>query len=549
MPSSPSSLPSALVLLFAVACGLSVANVYYAQPQLDVLGAEFAIGQAGVGLLFGATQAGCALALLLVVPLGDLLERRRLMFVQLLLLVLSLLLVGFAGDTLGLALGLLGLGLLGTAMTQGLLAYAAALAAPGERGRVVGAAQGGVVIGLLLARSLAGLLADLGGWRSVYLVSAASMGGLGLLLWRVLPAAPSNELGLTYRQLLGSMFGLLASQRVLQVRGLLGLLMFAAFGVFWSSLVLLLGAPPHSLSHSAIGAFGLVGALGALGAARAGSLADRGHAQALSGGALLLLLLSWLPLALGAHSLAALILGVLLLDLAGQAIHVLNQSLVFAIDPRAHSRLVGCYMLFYAAGSGLGASAGTAMYAWAGWDAVSLLGAAISLAALAFWWFTRGVGGEARTAPEPASIEFAQALLDEAPLRLLARQGQRRAVGLAGLAAATETAAEVGTRRVRQVVIGQFTSRQQRIDHGQPDLDAIAHGQGHGAVEFDHRRWRQVQQRVVEGDDPCPVGVLGARRLGVHRDDGRLQGVGPETAAGQGSLDQAEPLDDQSAIP
>lgn len=308
MPSSPSSLPSALVLLFAVACGLSVANVYYAQPLLDVLGAEFAIGQAGVGLLFGATQAGCALALLLVVPLGDLLERRRLMFVQLLLLVLSLLLVGFAGDTLGLALGLLGLGLL------------------------------------------------------------------------------------------GSMFGLLASQRVLQVRGLLGLLMFAAFGVFWSSLVLLLGAPPHSLSHSAIGAFGLVGALGALGAARAGSLADRGHAQALSGGALLLLLLSWLPLALGAHSLAALILGVLLLDLAGQAIHVLNQSLVFAIDPRAHSRLVGCYMLFYAAGSSLDASAGTAMYAWAGWDAVSLLGAAISLAALAFWWFTRGVGGEARTA-------------------------------------------------------------------------------------------------------------------------------------------------------
>ncbi|ABR83690.1 TPA: MFS transporter [Pseudomonas aeruginosa] len=390
MPSSPSSLPSALVLLFAIACGLSVANVYYAQPLLDALGAEFAIDQAGVGLLFGATQAGCALALLLVVPLGDLLERRRLMFVQLLLLVLSLLLVGFAGDALGLALGLLGLGLLGTAMTQGLLAYAAALAAPGERGRVVGAAQSGVVIGLLLARTLAGLLADLGGWRSVYLVSATAMAALGLLLWRVLPAAPANALGLSYRQLLGSMFVLLASQRTLQVRGLLGLLMFAAFGVFWSSLALLLSAPPHALSHSAIGAFGLVGALGALGAARAGSLADRGHAQALSGAALLLLLLSWLPLGLGADSLLALVLGVLLLDLAGQAIHVLNQSLVFAIDPRAHSRLVGCYMLFYAAGSGLGASAGTAMYAWAGWHGVSLLGAAISLVALLFWWLTRG---------------------------------------------------------------------------------------------------------------------------------------------------------------
>ncbi|MBG7023127.1 MFS transporter [Pseudomonas aeruginosa] len=390
MSSSPSSLPSALVLLFAIACGLSVANVYYAQPLLDALGAEFAIDQAGVGLLFGATQAGCALALLLVVPLGDLLERRRLMFVQLLLLVLSLLLVGFAGDALGLALGLLGLGLLGTAMTQGRLAYAAARAAPGERGRVVGAAQSGVVIGLLLARTLAGLLADLGGWRSVYLVSATAMAALGLLLWRVLPAAPANALGLSYRQLLGSMFVLLASQRTLQVRGLLGLLMFAAFGVFWSSLALLLSAPPHALSHSAIGAFGLVGALGALGAARAGRLADRGHAPPLRGAALLRVLLSWLPLGLGADSLLALVLGVLLLDLAGQAIHVLNQSLVFAIDPRAHSRLVGCYMLFYATGSGLGASAGTAMYAWAGWHAVSLLGAAISLVALLFWWLTRG---------------------------------------------------------------------------------------------------------------------------------------------------------------
>ncbi|MBH9398137.1 MFS transporter, partial [Pseudomonas aeruginosa] len=284
MPSSPSSLPSALVLLFAIACGLSVANVYYAQPLLDALGAEFAIDQAGVGLLFGATQAGCALALLLVVPLGDLLERRRLMFVQLLLLVLSLLLVGFAGDALGLALGLLGLGLLGTAMTQGLLAYAAALAARGARGRVVGAAQSGVVIGLLLARTLAGLLADLGGWRSVYLGSATAMAALGRLRWRVLPAAPANALGLSYRQLLGSMFVLLASQRTLQVRGLLGLLMFAAFGVFWSSLALLLSAPPHALSHSAIGAFGLVGALGGLGPAPARRQAARGAAPPLSGG-------------------------------------------------------------------------------------------------------------------------------------------------------------------------------------------------------------------------------------------------------------------------
>lgn len=387
---APAAMPKAMVLLFATACGLSVANVYYAQPLLDLLAADFGLSRAAVGIVITATQAGCALALLLVVPLGDMVERRRLMLAQLFLLCAALLAVALATSPALLLAGMLAVGLLGTAMTQGLIAYAASAAAPAERGRVVGAAQSGVVIGLLLARTLAGLVADLSGWRAVYLVSAALALLMLALLWRVLPAqAPApTPARLSYAQLLASMFGLLARQRALQIRGVLALLLFAAFSIFWSALVFPLSAPPYSYSHTAVGAFGLVGALGALGAARAGQLADRGRGQWTSGAALLLMLAAWLPLGFVQHSLWALVLGIVALDLAGQAIHVTNQSMVLRGGGNAHSRLVGCYMMFYALGSGAGAIASTAVYAAAGWGGVCTLGAGVSLAALLFWRLT-----------------------------------------------------------------------------------------------------------------------------------------------------------------
>ncbi len=149
-------MPRSLVWLFAAACTLSVANVYYAQPVLDALALDFNISHAAVGGVITATQVGCALALLLLVPLGDLVDRRRLMAVQLLALVAALAAVGCARSASMLLAGMLGVGLLGTAMTQGLIAYAASAAAPHEQGRVVGAAQGGVFIGLLMARVFSG---------------------------------------------------------------------------------------------------------------------------------------------------------------------------------------------------------------------------------------------------------------------------------------------------------------------------------------------------------------------------------------------------------
>jgi predicted MFS family arabinose efflux permease len=388
-------MPRALVALFACASGFSVANVYYAQPLLDALAVDFAICRAAVGAVVTATQVGSVLALLLLVPLGDRWPRRRLMLWQLLALVVALLAVAGARQASALLAAMLAVGMLGTAMTQGLIAYAAAIAQAAERGRVVGAAQGGVVAGLLLARVAAGLVADLAGWRAVYGGAALTMLALGMLLWRCLPSLPASANTLSYPRLIGSMFALLRDDRVLRVRGVIALLMFASFNILWSALVLPLSAAPYCYSHTAIGAFGLVGLAGTLAAARAGHWADRGHGQRTSGAALLLLVLAWAPLgaAFGPGqgpiwTILMLVIGIIMLDLGVQALQVTNQSMIFSGSTAAHSRLVGCYMLFYAVGSGSGALAATTAYAAAGWDAVCALGATVSVLALLFWMMT-----------------------------------------------------------------------------------------------------------------------------------------------------------------
>jgi predicted MFS family arabinose efflux permease len=378
-------LPRSLVALLACASGLSVANVYYAQPLLDALARDFSIPRAAIGGVVLATQIGSALALLLLVPLGDLWNRRRLVLAQSISLAMVLTGISVATSPVVLLAGMIGVGLLGTAMTQGLIAYAASAADGDERGRVVGAAQSGVFVGLLLARVLAGGISDLAGWRAVYASSATVMLVLAALLWRDLPVLPVASERLRYPRLLASMLGLLRTERVLRIRGTLAMLMFAALNIFWSALVLPLSGPPYGYSHTVIGAFGLAGALGALAAARAGHWADRGLGQRTTAVALALLIAAWAPLALMGASLWALLVGIVLLDLGAQAIHVTNQSMIFTRRPDAHSRMVGVYMLFYAVGSGLGAMATTSVYAVAGWSGVCLLGAAVSVVALIFW--------------------------------------------------------------------------------------------------------------------------------------------------------------------
>ncbi|MGE7688685.1 MFS transporter [Lysinibacillus sp. NPDC097214] len=382
------SMSRTVTLLFATACGMSVANIYFAQPLLDQLSNEFNIDHSTIGVVITITQIFYGLGLLLLVPLGDLLNQRHLIIGQMLLSTTALVIVSTASSSVVLFTGMALVGLLAV-VTQTLVAFAATMASPTERGRVVGIVTSGIVIGILLARTFAGLLTDLTGWRSVYLVSAALMLVMVCMFLKVLPKVEREVKSLPYHQLIKSVFTLFMQERTLRIRSVLAMLIFADFSILWTSLVLPLSAPPLALSHSVIGAFGLVGVAGALAATQAGKLADRGYGQRTTGIALVLLLISWLFINYLEQSLLALIVGIVLLDLAVQAVHVTNQTMILPLRTEARSRLTAGYMMFYSIGSAGGSIASTQMYAHFGWEGVCFLGALISAIALIFWVTTK----------------------------------------------------------------------------------------------------------------------------------------------------------------
>ncbi|VWB26604.1 major facilitator transporter [Burkholderia lata] len=376
-----------VTLLFATTAGFAVANVYYAQPLLDTLAHQFDISRAAIGGVMTITSICYGLGLVLLVPLGDLWDRRRMILIQSVVCALALLSIATATRASVLFAGMALIGFL-SVVTQVLVSFAAGLAKPAERGQVVGTVTSGIVLGILLARTFSGAIADLAGWRAVYFTSAGVMLLLAVVLSRVLPHHRLPGVAEPYPRLIASVFALFVQERVLRVRAFIAFLHFAAAMTLWTPMVLPLSAPPLSLSHTEIGLFGLAGAAGALGAARAGRLADRGFAQWTSGIGLALMLMSWLPTALMRHSLVALVVGVIAFDLGLQAVHVTNQSLIYGMRPDARSRLTAGYMLFYAAGCACGSIASTAVYARFGWAGVCTLGAAFSAIALLFWYAT-----------------------------------------------------------------------------------------------------------------------------------------------------------------
>ncbi|WP_342722489.1 MFS transporter [Bradyrhizobium sp. B097] len=379
------ALSPAIVLLFAFACGLSVANIYSAQPLLDTMAQDLGITPAAIGIVVTLTQVGLAFGLMLIVPLGDLWDRRKLIVGQIMLSAVALVVVGTAPNAIVLFGGMALVGLLAVVI-QVIVAFAATSASPAERGQTIGTIQSGVVSGILLARFASGTLADIGGWRMVYLTSAVLMLAMAALLAYVLPRQPPRALtGSSYAKLLRSTATLFAEEPVLRERAVFALLIFASFSAFWSSVVLPLSAPPLSLSHTAIGMLGIAGLAGALAARNSGRLADRGWGQRTTGLSLLLMLAGWAPIACLHSSLWLVLAGVVMIDFAVQAVHVTNQSLIVAARPDASSRLIGVYMVFYSVGSGLGAISSTMAYAAAGWLGVCALGAAISACALLYW--------------------------------------------------------------------------------------------------------------------------------------------------------------------
>lgn len=380
-------------LVFSTACGLAVANVYFAQPLLDTMSDDVGISRSVSGIVITMTQVGYGVGLLLIVPLGDLLRRRQLIIAQLTVSLIALLVVSLARNATALLFGVTAMGALAV-VAQTLLAYAAALASPEHRGRIVGSVTTGIIIGILLARTMAGLMSDHFGWRSIYIASAIATLGVVLLLFRIVPHEPRRQSGLTYSRLIWSMFTLFRDETILRTRAVLALLIFSAITVLLTPIVLSLTGPPYFLTHTEVGLFGLAGVAGVLGAKHAGQLADRGQAERTTAIGLAVMLLGWLLAAFLPVSLWALVLGVILMDYGLQSVHVSNQSLILRVRPEARSRLTAGYMIFYAIGCAAGSIGSTVMFDAAGWAGVCILGGTISSTALIFWWLTRQPEGE-----------------------------------------------------------------------------------------------------------------------------------------------------------
>ncbi|WP_428943844.1 MFS transporter [Pantoea sp. FN060301] len=393
MKSPQHSLTPALVLLMSLATGLSVACNYYVQPLLETVARTFDLSVNQAGFIVTTAQLGYAAGLLLLVPLGDMLERRGL------IVTMSLLAAG--GMVITALSPSLPLMLLGTALTglfsvvaQILVPLAATLAEPAKRGKVVGTVMSGLLLGILLARTVSGVLAEFGGWRTVYWVASALMVLMALALWRYLPRY-KQSVSLNYGQLLGSIFTLYFTTPLLRMRAAIGCLAFANFSILWTSMAFLLASPPYGYSEAQIGLLGLVGAAGALAARQAGSLADKGKARQTTTLGLVIMLISWPVTAMGSYSLPALVVGIILLDLAVQGVHITNQSVIYRQMPEARNRLTSGYMTSYFIGGALGSLISASAYQHAGWPGVCTAGAILTLLNLLCWW--RGAKHELHT--------------------------------------------------------------------------------------------------------------------------------------------------------
>ena len=380
---APRQLSRRLVVLLAVACGAAVANNYYAQPLLGPIAGGLGVSVATTALLVTASQIGYAAGLLLIVPLGDLLNRRRLVSGMLVLTAAGLAGAALAPSLAGLAIALAVVGTT-SVVAQILVPFASTLAGEDERGRVVGMVMSGLLIGILLARTFSGLVAELGGWRLVYGLAAAGMLALALALHRALPdLRPVSDLA--YGRLLRSVGTLVADEPLLRRRMVYGALGMAGFTVVWTSLALLLSAPPFSLSEGVIGLFGLAGLAGALAAQLAGRAADANGGRRATGIFLGAILAGWGLLALGRTSVVGLIAGLAVLDLGVQGQHILNQTIIYELRPEARSRLTTAYMSANFLAGAVASAATVSAWSLGGWLAVCGLGATLGLIGVVAW--------------------------------------------------------------------------------------------------------------------------------------------------------------------
>ena len=377
------ALSRSLVLLMALACGVVVANIYYAQPLVGLIGPAVGLSPETASLVVTLTQVGYGAGLVLLVPLGDLLENRRLVVVTLCSTVLALLVAAVAPTA---SLFLTAAFLIGvtSVAVQMLVPLAAHMAPEASRGQVVGNVMSGLLLGILLARPVSSLIADSLGWRAVFALSAVVMVGFALLLWRVLPQRRPRGQS-SYGALLGSLGRLLVRTPVLQRRTVYQTMMFAAFSLYWTSVPLLLMGAPFHLSQRGIALFALSGAAGALVAPIAGRIADRGWTRPATGFALAMAALSFFVARAGEGSIALLVLAGLLLDMGVQMNMVLGQRAIYSLGAETRSRMNAIYMAIFFLGGAAGSALAGYAFAVGGWAPVTWIGFAFPAVGLLFY--------------------------------------------------------------------------------------------------------------------------------------------------------------------
>ena len=384
LPLPEKTISPLMTFMFAAACGLVAANIYYGQPLAGPISQSLGFSPAATGLIVTLTQIGYGLGLLLIVPLGDLLENRKLVLMLVALAALALIGAAFASSPSLFLLASLCIGLASVSV-QVLVPFAAHMAPDASRGAVVGNVMSGLLCGIMLARPAASFLSELLSWHAVYIISAAIMVGLAILLRVVLPTrVPHTKLH--YGQLLSSMGHLALHTPVLQRRALYQACMFAAFSLFWTTTPLLLASPAFGLTQNGIALFALAGAAGAIASPIAGRVADRGWTKLATAFAMVLAIVAFfIGHVSGSGSLLALItltLSGIMLDFGVQTNLVLGQRAIFALSAEHRSRLNGLYMATFFGGGAIGSALGGWAYASGGWNLASWFGIAFPVIAL-----------------------------------------------------------------------------------------------------------------------------------------------------------------------
>ncbi len=371
-PSAHPHYSRGLLLLLATIAGVSVANIYYNQPLLDALRHAFPADANWIGVVPTASQLGYAAGMLLLAPLGDRFDRRTLILLQIAGLSVALLVAAAAPALPVLAAASLAIGVLAT-IAQQAVPFAAEIAPPAERGAAVGTVMSGLLLGILLARTAAGLVGEYLGWRAVFCASVAALLALAVAVVLRLPrSTPTSTL--RYPQLLASLWHLAVELRGLRYASATGAAMFAAFSAFWPALTLQLAGAPFHYGPQIAGLFGIVGAAGALAAPYAGKSADRRGPRAVVTLSIALVAASFVIFAVSATHVAGLVIGVIVLDVGVQAAQISNQSRIYALKPEARSRVNTVYMVCYFIGGALGASAGVAAWRGFGWSGLCAVG-------------------------------------------------------------------------------------------------------------------------------------------------------------------------------